>query len=84
MQVTCVNALAEGRKDLGVVYASVEGVNEQSFHECLEKLITMPSSLARQACSRRRFDSASRLLLGSAPALRGSDRQIDRAAGHSP
>ena len=39
MQVTCVNALAPGKEDLGVVYASVEGVNEQSFHECLEKLV---------------------------------------------
>ncbi len=38
MQVTSVNALPPGKEDLGVVYASVEGVNEHSFHECLEKL----------------------------------------------
>ena len=39
MQVTCVNALPEGKVDLGVVYASVEGVNDKSFDECLEELI---------------------------------------------
>jgi hypothetical protein len=39
MQVTCVNAMPPEKTDLGVVYASVEGVNEQSFHECLERLI---------------------------------------------
>ena len=38
MRVTCLNSLAEGNEDLGVVYASVEGVNEESFHECLEVL----------------------------------------------
>jgi uncharacterized protein YbjQ (UPF0145 family) len=39
MRVTCVNALEEGKQDLGVVYASVEGVNEDSFQECLEQMI---------------------------------------------
>jgi hypothetical protein len=38
MRVTSVNALPEGQEDLGVVYASVEGVNEHSYRECLEKL----------------------------------------------
>ena len=38
MRVSSLNSLAEGDVELGVVYASVEGVNEQSFDECLEEL----------------------------------------------
>jgi uncharacterized protein YbjQ (UPF0145 family) len=38
MRVTCLHILAEGQEDIGVVYASVEGVNEDSFRECLEEL----------------------------------------------
>jgi uncharacterized protein YbjQ (UPF0145 family) len=38
MRVSSLNALAEGDVELGVVYASVEGVNEDSFAECLEEL----------------------------------------------
>ena len=39
MRVSSLNALPEGNEELGVVYASVEGVNDDSFHECLEALI---------------------------------------------
>jgi hypothetical protein len=38
MHVTSLNILPQGSQDLGVVYASVEGVNEGSFRECLEVL----------------------------------------------
>jgi len=38
MRVSSLNSLAPGDVELGVVYASVEGVNELSFNECLEQL----------------------------------------------
>jgi hypothetical protein len=38
MRVSSLSSLSEGEQELGVVYASVEGVNEDSFHECLELL----------------------------------------------
>ncbi len=38
MRVSSLNALAAGDVELGVVYASVEGVNENSFEACLEEL----------------------------------------------
>ena len=38
MRVSSLNTLAPGEMELGVVYASIEGVNENSFHECLEEL----------------------------------------------
>ena len=38
MRVSSLNSLAPGDVELGVVYASVEGVNENSFNECLEEL----------------------------------------------
>ena len=39
MRISSLNILAAGDVELGVVYASVEGVNENSFEECLEQLI---------------------------------------------
>jgi uncharacterized protein YbjQ (UPF0145 family) len=39
MRVSSLNILAAGDVELGVVYASVEGVNENSYQECLEQLI---------------------------------------------
>jgi uncharacterized protein YbjQ (UPF0145 family) len=39
MHVTCLNTLESGQHDLGVVYAFVEGVNEESFEACLEELV---------------------------------------------
>jgi uncharacterized protein YbjQ (UPF0145 family) len=38
MRISSLNTLAPGDVELGVVYASVEGVNENSFQECLEEL----------------------------------------------
>lgn len=38
MRVSSLNILAPGDVELGVVYASVEGVNENSYDECLEQL----------------------------------------------
>ncbi len=39
MRVSSLNALPAGHEELGVVYASVEGVNEKSYEECLEELV---------------------------------------------
>jgi hypothetical protein len=38
MRISSLNALPAGAAELGVLYASVEGVNENSFQECLEEL----------------------------------------------
>jgi len=38
MRISSLNALPVGAAELGVLYASVEGVNENSFQECLEEL----------------------------------------------
>jgi|GEM_PF-1267918 len=38
MHVSTLPERPEGAVELGVVYASVEGVNEHSFDECLAKL----------------------------------------------
>ncbi len=38
MRVTTLGDLGAADAELGVVYASVEGVNETSFEECLEEL----------------------------------------------
>lgn len=38
MYVTGLTVLPEGKEEVGVVYASVEGVNEHSFDECLQEL----------------------------------------------
>ena len=38
MRISSLSEKALGEVELGVVYASVEGVNENSFHECLEEL----------------------------------------------
>ena len=38
MRISSLSVLAPGEVELGVVYASVEGINENSFHECLEEL----------------------------------------------
>jgi len=39
MHVSSLSTLPPGHEEIGVVYASVEGVNENSFHECLEELM---------------------------------------------
>jgi len=38
MRISTLPAPAPGETELGVVYASVEGVNEESFGECLHEL----------------------------------------------
>jgi uncharacterized protein YbjQ (UPF0145 family) len=49
MRVSSLNALAAGDVELGVVYASVEGVNEHSFEECLEELTHKAHALGATA-----------------------------------
>ena len=38
MRISTLIARAAGDVELGVVYASVEGVNEESYEECLHEL----------------------------------------------
>ncbi len=38
MRISTLPLLPAGARELGVVYASVEGVNEHSFHECMKEL----------------------------------------------
>ena len=38
MRVSTLSERSPGDVELGVVYASVEGVNEKSYEECLEEL----------------------------------------------
>jgi uncharacterized protein YbjQ (UPF0145 family) len=49
MRVSSLSELAPGEAELGVVYASVEGVNETSFHECLEELTHKANALGATA-----------------------------------
>jgi uncharacterized protein YbjQ (UPF0145 family) len=49
MRISSLNALPPGHEELGVVYASVEGVNEHSFQECLEELIHKAHDLGATA-----------------------------------
>ena len=49
MRVSSLNALAAGDEELGVVYASVEGVNEHSFNECLAELTHKAEALGATA-----------------------------------
>jgi hypothetical protein len=45
MRVSTLSDRSPGETELGVVYASVEGVNENSFNECLEELTHKAHSL---------------------------------------
>ena len=38
MKVSTLPIIAAGETELGVVYASVEGVNDKSYDECLHEL----------------------------------------------
>ncbi len=49
MRVSTLSDRAAGAKELGVVYASVEGVNENSFAECLEELTHKAHALGATA-----------------------------------
>jgi uncharacterized protein YbjQ (UPF0145 family) len=49
MRVSTLSDRAPGDVELGVVYASVEGVNENSFQECLEELTHKAQGLGATA-----------------------------------
>jgi uncharacterized protein YbjQ (UPF0145 family) len=49
MRVSTLSHLAPGEVELGVVYASVEGVNEKSYEECLEELTHKAHALGATA-----------------------------------
>jgi uncharacterized protein YbjQ (UPF0145 family) len=49
MRVSTLSDRAPGDVELGVVYASVEGVNENSFQECLEELTHKAQALGATA-----------------------------------
>ena len=49
MRVSTLQTLAPGDVELGVVYASVEGVNENSYQECLDELTHKAQALGATA-----------------------------------
>lgn len=49
MRISSLNALPPGHEELGVVYASAEGVNEASYEGYLEKLIHKAHGLGATA-----------------------------------
>jgi uncharacterized protein YbjQ (UPF0145 family) len=49
MRVSTLNTLGPGDVELGVVYASVEGVNEKSYDECIEQLTHKAQALGATA-----------------------------------
>lgn len=49
MKVSTLQERPEGATELGVVYASVEGVNEHSFDECLEHVKKKAKALGATA-----------------------------------
>src|ERR1700736_6747969 len=49
MRVSTLNMLSSGDVELGVVYASVEGVNEKSYDECIEQLTHKAQALGATA-----------------------------------
>jgi uncharacterized protein YbjQ (UPF0145 family) len=49
MNVSTLPALPAGARELGVVYASVEGVNDHSFDECLAELTGKAQALGATA-----------------------------------
>lgn len=49
MRISSLNLLPAGAQELGVVYASVEGVNENSYDECLEHLVHKAKGLGANA-----------------------------------
>jgi len=49
MNVSTLSALPAGASEVGVVYASVEGVNDNSYDECLAELTHKAHSLGATA-----------------------------------
>jgi uncharacterized protein YbjQ (UPF0145 family) len=45
MKVTTLNYKCANEEELGVVYASIEGVNEKSFDECIAELVEKATKL---------------------------------------
>ena len=45
MRFSTLSVKEPGETELGVIYASVEGVNDQSYEECLHKLRGMASAM---------------------------------------
>lgn len=49
MRISTLSAIAPGEQELGVVYASIEGVREDSFDECLHELKEKAAALGATA-----------------------------------
>lgn len=49
MRISTLTTLGAGENELGVLYASVEGVNERSYKECLEELIEQAEHMGATA-----------------------------------
>jgi uncharacterized protein YbjQ (UPF0145 family) len=49
MRVSSLSHIAAAEVELGVVYASVEGVNEHSYEECLHELKEKAKALGASA-----------------------------------
>ncbi len=49
MRISTLTHLAPDEVELGVLYASIEGVNDKSYHECLEDLIHKAKELGATA-----------------------------------
>ena len=49
MSVSTLSHLPAGAHELGVVYASVEGVNDHSYDECLAELVQKAEALGATA-----------------------------------
>jgi uncharacterized protein YbjQ (UPF0145 family) len=49
MRISTLTHLGAGERELGVVYASVEGVNEHSYEECLHELKQKAQALGATA-----------------------------------
>jgi uncharacterized protein YbjQ (UPF0145 family) len=49
MRISTLTQLGVGEHELGVIYASVEGVNENSYEECLHKLKEKGSAVGATA-----------------------------------
>ena len=59
MRVSTLNTLSPGDVELGVVYASVEGVNEKSYDECIEQLTHKAQALGATTLVARSWCRAS-------------------------
>ena len=49
MRVSTLQQIAADETELGVVYASVEGVNEHSYQECMAELVEKAEPLGATA-----------------------------------